>query len=346
MQRVLSLIYALITTNWISFFKFYSRNANHVLWVFPTFPSVLTFKYILTAGSLRDIALIKAFLKLKIPFRLILGKSIGGLRGKHIFFTTSEYYNYFEFSNHNFILHSIISQLELQNNYCYPSSKEVKFWENKKYMHQMFLQKNINHPKTWLSDFDKINLDSVKFPLLLKLLHTNASKGMVQIKNKEDFISIIQDHLKKGVSDFMIQELLPMSRDLRVIVIGDKIILHYWRINESKEWKPTSTSHGSNVDFKFIPEKWVENFIETLKKLELRTGAFDITWLNDDLNTAPFYLEVSPGYLPNPELPSLSKFSSYASYKKSIFNSNPYFKSKVDVIDNVNFTLVKYYLNL
>ena len=30
-----------------------------------------------------------------------------------------------------------------------------------------------------------------------------------------------------------------MKRDLRVIIVNDEIVLHYWRINNSAEWKPT-----------------------------------------------------------------------------------------------------------
>ncbi|WP_264291210.1 hypothetical protein [Aliarcobacter butzleri] len=37
-----------------------------------------------------------------------------------------------------------------------------------------------------------------------------------------------------------------------------------------------------------------------MEKFNLDTGAFDIAWNNDDLNTEPYFLEVSPFYQPNP----------------------------------------------
>ena len=47
----------------------------------------------------------------------------------------------------------------------------------------------------------------------------------------------------------IVQELLNIRKDLRVIVIGNEIFLHYWRINLGGEWRPTSTGFGSKVDF-------------------------------------------------------------------------------------------------
>ena len=67
----------------------------------------------------------------------------------------------------------------------------------------------------------------------------------------------------------ILQRLLNMRRDLRVILVGNEIILHYWRINLSDEWKPTSTGFGSQVDFENFPENWRSWIIDSFNKLKI-----------------------------------------------------------------------------
>ena len=112
------------------------------------------------------------------------------------------------------------------------------------------------------------------------------------------------------------QQLINMRKDLRVILVGGEIVHYYWRINLSGEWKPTSTSFGSKVDFGNFPEQWRQHIIDTFKKLELTAGAFDITWEGDDLSQEPLYLEVSPVFQPNPKIEMRDK--SYAYFKKMV----------------------------
>jgi len=122
---------------------------------------------------------------------------------------------------------------------------------------------------------------------------------------------------------------------LRVILVGAEVILFYWRINNAKEWRPTSASFGSDVDFVFFPEQWREHIVDTFLKLNLSTGAFDITWHNDDLATEPVYLEVSPVYEPNPKIELKGK--PYASYKKKFSPFNEYYEKYVEVVFEIKF---------
>ena len=123
----------------------------------------------------------------------------------------------------------------------------------------------------------------------------------------------------------ILQKLLNIKRDLRVIVVGDKIMLHYWRINNDDEWKPTSTSFGSTVDFEYFQEHWRARIMEIFKKLKITTGAFDFAWENDDLDTEPLVLEVSSSYSPNPKVNPNSKLS-YGEYKHTIAYDREYVK--------------------
>lgn len=133
-----------------------------------------------------------------------------------------------------------------------------------------------------------------------------------------------------------------MRKDLRVILVGNEIVHFYWRINLGKEWKPTSTNFGSKVDFDNFPEKWRKHMIDTFKSLNITTGAFDVTWYNDDLETEPLYLEVSPGYQPNPRIELKGK--EYAYYKNSFSPFNDYDKLFVKLIFQIKEKQINYLL--
>jgi hypothetical protein len=61
---------------------------------------------------------------------------------------------------------------------------------------------------------------------------------------------------------------------------------------------------------------------DSFKRLEITTGAFDVAWENDDLDTEPFVLEVSPVYQPNPPV-SMKNFNfGYGEYKKKLMFKN------------------------
>ena len=139
---------------------------------------------------------------------------------------------------------------------------------------------------------------------------------------------------------FLVQQLLNMRRDLRVTIVGKNIVHFYWRINNADEWKPTSTGHGSSVDFVNFPEKWREFIIEQFLKFKIVSGAFDIAWENDDLSTTPLILEVSPTYQVNPVTTNSDHLQAYGKYKKySIYGEksylNQYITQTFGVIDKI-----------
>ena len=57
----------------------------------------------------------------------------------------------------------------------------------------------------------------------------------------------------------MIQELLNIRKDMRIQPLEVNVVFSYWRVLDSKEWKPTSTSNGSSLVFEKIPKKWEKN---------------------------------------------------------------------------------------
>lgn len=313
-----------------------SDDVDTYLWI-----PKLGWRYYFNEKIILDYGKINALSNAGIKFKIIRS-NIGELTNKTIHLNYSYLYNKeYNFQNYTKIIQFIVKQLESQNNTVYPSSKEVLYWENKGYMHQKFKEYNISEPHTELcKTFDEVNLLNWEYPFLLKEEHSSASAGVHKINCKEDINELIVNNVFKP-NDFIIaQKLINMRRDLRVTLVGDKIVHHYWRINNAKEWRPTSTGRGSTVDFNFFPEEWSEFIISEFKKLNIPTGAFDIAWENDDLNNKPLILEVSPTYQINPKITNQKHLNSYGKFKKTSFLGKKgyvyqYIKQTHNVIEEV-----------
>jgi hypothetical protein len=311
LKRLTRVVVCVRRIQWIIFFKLYNREASVVLWIHNP-----RLSYLGSDAFVKDFGIIYGLIKEQKPFSIKFGNKIGTCSNKRIFYTLENTYNLFGFTNYVQVLEHISNQLEAQGNLVHPNSYESKFWENKAYMHEQFKALQISEPNTKLFSLNSpIDCNQFTYPLLVKGEHSCSSNGLYQIKSAAELNALITnpDFLLDN-KVLVVQDLINMRKDLRVILVGNEIVSHYWRINKGKEWKPTSTSYGSDVDFEFFPEQWREMIISTFLKLKLTTGAFDITWQNDDLNNMPLILEVSPVYQPNPKMNL--KGRPYAYFKK------------------------------
>ncbi len=313
-KRVLRMLFCLYKINWIKFFKNYSQKDGVVIII----PGILK-NYFINSLEL-DILNIAVLLKLNKKVALHFGTDFKDFRNRKICYNPSQLFNHSNRLSHAEYISQLVQAAEKNNNNVLLSSYEILFWENKEFMHDQFESLNIRTPKTII--FDTLTAPvgiEYKFPLLVKELHSHASLGVHKCNSREELNSLITSlNPSKQPLKIIIQELLNIKKDLRVILCGDVIVLHYWRINKGSDWKPTSTSHGSDVDFINFPEKWRRYIIENFKKLNLTTGAFDIAWQDDDLNNEPYFLEVSPFYQPNPPFDITNKSFSYGQFKKRL----------------------------
>lgn len=271
--------------------------------------------------AVNDYGWIHAMSNQNISFSVYSGKNIGNFFDKTIILNYHRnYIGELGFQDYSKNMRYIIEELEKQGNKVFPNSHEVAYWENKSFMTKEFLRLNISIPTTQLfSSLDEIKQQNLTFPFLIKEEHSASSKGVHKISNIEDLRSVVNEHYFENNDYVIVQELLNMRKDLRVILVGDQVVHHYWRINNTKEWKPTSTGRGSSVDFEFFPEKWRSFLISEFKKMNLATGAFDVAWQDDDLSTKPLILEVSPNYQLNPSTKNEEDLAAYGKYKKSLY---------------------------
>lgn len=339
LKRIARIIRICANIRWLQCRKLYQSKSDVLLWI-----PHLSLKYLGSDAFIWDMATLAAFINRKQSFRLVYGFDIGHSHFKKIFFSLGKHYNVYRFTDYTHILHHITTQLEFQGNQVFPPSHEAVLWENKAYMHKLFKLTGVNQPRTTVFDsFDELLGASPEFPYLIKAEHSCSSEGLYRISSWGDLAELItDDEYNRKNRHIIVQELIDMRKDLRVVLVGNEIVLHYWRINTGATWQPTSTSHGSEVDFDFFPEQWRGHMMDTFKSLKITTGAFDIIWRNDDLSSPPIYLEVSPYYQPNPRMDT--RRMSYSAYKERFMFFHSWDIRYVDLIFKIRQKQVNAYL--
>jgi len=261
---------------------------------------------------------------------------------KNIYWSPSKYVTKNRNGNYSKELVDFAKQVEINNN-IFPSSKELNFLENKCYMHDVFLKNKIRTPKTKIySSKEKFLNDKIDYPILIKGEHSSGSKDVTRINSESDALIFFNNtKYLETFENIIVQDLINMRKDIRITIVGNEVVLYYWRINPSDSWMPTSSDYGSFISFENYPKKWHQHFLETFKKTGLIKGAFDVCWQNDDLDTEPYYLEVSPRFSPNPSIDLKNKNYNYKTWKKMIFHKTPYYKLKNKLIFDISINYLK-----
>lgn len=285
---------------WSRAWRLRRRDADLVVWIHHAWPTSWL-RYVLREDLiLKDAGLLAAVVEAGLEYRLVTGRRIDAVRGARVLYSIFPY-NPNRRHDYSAGLLEGLRQIEARDNELFPSSAEAEWWENKVFMHRRFDELGVRTPRT-VVDRPSADLDlaGLEFPLLVKEPHSQGSAGLHKVDDAAQLDALRQRFRAQGEPELLLQELLDMSRDLRVTLVGDRIVHHYFRINTGDEWQPTSTRRGSLVDFEHFPEQWRTRIVEVFRRLGLRTGAFDICWEGDDLDTEPVFLEVSPAYTPNP----------------------------------------------
>ncbi|RLC06485.1 MAG: RimK family alpha-L-glutamate ligase [Deltaproteobacteria bacterium] len=146
----------------------------------------------------------------------------------------------------------------------FPSFHTYKFALDKIKQTAIFKLLGIPHPKTKIFYGKKQKqtiLDSFDFPFIAKKARGSARGDDVYlIQNNEDLT-----HSLKNKGPAYIQQYLPIDRDMRVIIIGRKIRLAYWRIAPENNFK-TNLSQGGTISFDPLPSKALDLALMTAQK--------------------------------------------------------------------------------
>lgn len=136
----------------------------------------------------------------------------------------------------------------------------------------------ISHPRTRVF-YGKRQISSItqhfRFPFIAKIPRGSAmGRGVFKIRNSEDLNSYI---LNTPIA--YIQEYLPMDRDIRVVVIGGRVVHAYWRIAPVDDFR-TNVAVGGTVNFDPVPVEARRLALDTARKCRWDDVGIDICQCN------------------------------------------------------------------
>lgn len=156
----------------------------------------------------------------------------------------------------------------------FPSADSYRFALDKIQQSAIFKIQNIPHPRTKVfygKGQQQSITDHFPFPFVAKKARGSARGEHVYLIQSHDDLSA---YLKiKGPA--YIQEFLGVEKDLRIIVIGNKVRLAYWRQAREGNFK-TNLSQGGTICFDPVPRNALKLALETAEKCGWNDVGIDI----------------------------------------------------------------------
>jgi len=184
----------------------------------------------------------------------------------------------------------------LTNNMGIPSvqsAQGIRIAANKWHTLQVCSQYGIRVPKTIYSSTLKDPEYLIKkigpLPLLIKSNYGSMGTSLMIIETKKTAISAIQT-LIKTKNDFIIQEYIPSdASDVRIVIVGSKIICSYLRRAEKGEWRSNLSLGAVGTPITITPEEEIMA-LKAASAVGLEVCGVDII---RDKKGVPFLLEVN-----------------------------------------------------
>ncbi len=130
-------------------------------------------------------------------------------------------------------------------------------------------------------------LQHFAFPFVAKKPRASSrGRGVRLIANQEQ----LDAYLARNPVAY-IQERLPISRDLRVVVIGFEPVCAYWRVPPPGEWR-SNVAQGARVDFRDVPPAAVELACAAARAADLDEVGLDLAMVDGQ----PLLLEFNVKY--------------------------------------------------
>jgi ribosomal protein S6--L-glutamate ligase len=168
--------------------------------------------------------------------------------------------------------------LRLVGKRVFPSSY-YSFMGNKIRQTALFELLGISHPRTRIyygRDRAARILEDFKLPVVAKTpLGSSQGRGVWLILGREPLHRYLDGH-----HPAYIQELLPVDRDLRIVLVGGRVIHAYWRIAESGEFR-NNVSQGARISFADIPEEGLRFAEDTAGRCRFEEVGLDICYCNE-----------------------------------------------------------------
>ena len=156
----------------------------------------------------------------------------------------------------------------------FPSYHNYKCVQDKIKQTALFNLLEIPHPRTrvFYGKHQKSSIcEHFQFPFIGKIPRGSAmGRGVYLIRNREELNSYI------GKSNIAyIQEYLPSDRDIRVVVIGDRVVHAYWRIAPSGEFR-SNVALGATISLDPVPKNVLDLALDTARRCRWDDVGIDI----------------------------------------------------------------------
>ena len=113
-------------------------------------------------------------------------------------------------------------------------------------------------------------LDLFCFPCVAKTSKSSMGQGVFLLENRQQLQAYAATH-----DTLYVQEYLPASRDLRVVLIGDRVLTAYWRVSDTGAFHH-NVSQGGRIDFAEVPEAPLRLVEGVARKLGIDHAGFDL----------------------------------------------------------------------
>ena len=196
----------------------------------------------------------------------------------------------------------LLSQLE-KIGICMVNSRQTVAISSDKYRTYLKLQDfGLTQPKTVLipdvNGIDKaVEILDKKFPIILKTLEGSKGVGVLFIESERSLKSIVQLLFSQNENvDLLIQEYIKTDGDIRVIVLGGKVIASMKRDVIEGDFR-SNVSQGAKVKEYNLTDLEIEQCLLAAKAVDGIWTAVDFIPSPDKENKPPYILEVnhSPG---------------------------------------------------
>lgn len=118
-------------------------------------------------------------------------------------------------------------------------------------------------------------------PFVAKLPKASMGEGVWLIESREDW----QRYCDR-TDVLYAQEYLPLERDARVVVVGDKVVTAYWRTQADQGFY-NNVARGGHIDYSPVPAVMTDLALRLARELEVDHAGFDIALVEG----YPFVLE-------------------------------------------------------
>lgn len=140
-------------------------------------------------------------------------------------------------------------------------------------------------PETWVvprtESATSDVLDAFSLPFVAKEVRSARGQGVHLIETQADW-----HRYAAANSVLYVQEYLPLTRDLRVVVVGREVVAAYWRIAPPGGFH-NNVARGGMIAFEGVPETAVSLVQNVAAELNLDHAGFDVAVVDD----YPYLLE-------------------------------------------------------